>query len=174
MHNHTNITTHTHIHKHIPLWIKHQTHTWDGLGKSLPPPETLCQLPVCASHTGDPSGATALLQQAGVNTASESAETVFCSPGEPQPSSEMERKGWGQVWPLVCVCMLSCFCCVRTVAARLLCPWDCPGKNIGVDCHSLLQGIFPIQGLNPSLLHSRQILYPLSHLGSLMWLFKPR
>ena len=26
--------------------------------------------------------------------------------------------------------------------ARLLCPWDCPGKNTGVGCHCLLQGIF--------------------------------
>ena len=33
--------------------------------------------------------------------------------------------------------------------ARLLCPWDSPGKNTGVGCHSLLQGIFPTQGLNP-------------------------
>ena len=30
---------------------------------------------------------------------------------------------------------------------RLLCPWDSPGENTGVGCHSLLQGIFPIQGL---------------------------
>ena len=29
---------------------------------------------------------------------------------------------------------------------RLLCPWNSPGKNIGVDCHFLLQGIFPTQG----------------------------
>ena len=36
---------------------------------------------------------------------------------------------------------------------RLLCPWDFPGKNPGVICHFLLQGIFPTQGLNPSLLH---------------------
>ena len=33
-------------------------------------------------------------------------------------------------------------------AARLLCPWDSPGKNTGVGCHALLQGIFPIQELN--------------------------
>ena len=33
------------------------------------------------------------------------------------------------------------------------CPWDFPGKNTGVGCHFLLQGIFPIQGLNPCLLH---------------------
>ena len=32
---------------------------------------------------------------------------------------------------------------------RLLCPWDFPGKNTGVDCHFLLQGIFPTQGPNP-------------------------
>ena len=31
------------------------------------------------------------------------------------------------------------------------CPWDSPGKNTGVGCHALLQGIFPTQGLNPSL-----------------------
>ena len=34
-----------------------------------------------------------------------------------------------------------------------LCPWDFPGKNIGVGYHFLLQGIFPIQGSNPHLLH---------------------
>ena len=32
--------------------------------------------------------------------------------------------------------------------ARLLCPWDSPGKNTGVGCHCLFQGIFPTQGLN--------------------------
>ena len=32
--------------------------------------------------------------------------------------------------------------------------------------HSLLQEIFPTQGLNPCLLHCRQILYQLSHRGS--------
>ena len=49
--------------------------------------------------------------------------------------------------------------------ARLLCPWDSPGKKIGVGCYSLLQGIFPTQGLNPDLPHCRQILYHLSHQG---------
>ena len=44
--------------------------------------------------------------------------------------------------------MLSCFCHVQlfatpwTVATRLLCSWDSPGKNTGVGCHALLQGIF--------------------------------
>ena len=42
-------------------------------------------------------------------------------------------------------------------------PWDFPGKNSGVGCHFLLQGIFPTQGLNQGLLHCRQMLYHLSH-----------
>ena len=36
---------------------------------------------------------------------------------------------------------------------ELLCPWDSPGKNTEVGCHSLLQGIFPTQGWNPGFLH---------------------
>ena len=48
---------------------------------------------------------------------------------------------------------------------RLLCPQGSSGKNPGVGCHSLLQRIFPTQGLNPGLLHCRQILYRLSHPG---------
>ena len=36
---------------------------------------------------------------------------------------------------------------------------DSPGKSTGLDCHALLQGIFPTQGLNLGLWHCRQILY---------------
>ena len=53
---------------------------------------------------------------------------------------------------------------------------DSPGKNTGVGCHSLLQGIFPTQGLNPGLPHGRGILYQLSHQGSprtLEWVAYP-
>ena len=42
---------------------------------------------------------------------------------------------------------------------------DFPGKNTGVGCYALLQGIFPTQGLIPGLQHCRQILYHLSHQG---------
>ena len=35
--------------------------------------------------------------------------------------------------------------------ARLLCPWDSPGKNTGGGCHTLLQGISVTRGSNPSL-----------------------
>ena len=44
----------------------------------------------------------------------------------------------------------------------LLCPWDLPGKNPGVDSHSLLQGIFLTQGLN--YLRSKKSNQDLSHL----------
>ena len=46
--------------------------------------------------------------------------------------------------------------------ARLLCPWGSPGKNTGVGCHALLQGIFLTQRSNPRPLcplHCRRILY---------------
>ena len=49
---------------------------------------------------------------------------------------------------------------------RLFHPWNSPGKNTGVGCHSLLQGIFRTQGLNSGLLHFKRILYHLSHQGS--------
>ena len=42
-------------------------------------------------------------------------------------------------------------------------PWNSPGQNTGVGSLSLLQGIFPTQGLNPGLPHCRWILYQLSH-----------
>ena len=56
--------------------------------------------------------------------------------------------------------------CPTLMPARLLCPGDSLGKNTGVGCHALLQGIFPAQGLNPGLPLCRQILYHLSHQGS--------
>ena len=53
-----------------------------------------------------------------------------------------------------------------SLPTKLLRPWDFPGKNTGVGCHFLLQGIFPTQGSNPGLLHCRQTLYRLSHQGT--------
>ena len=66
---------------------------------------------------------------------------------------------------------------VTQLCPTLCNPRDCspPGSSVyeisqvkilGVGCHSVLQGIFLTQGLNPGLLHCRQILYHLSHQGS--------
>ena len=45
-------------------------------------------------------------------------------------------------------------------------PWNSPGQNTAVGSLSLLQGISPTQGSNPSLPHCRWILYQQSHLFS--------
>ena len=49
---------------------------------------------------------------------------------------------------------------------RLFCSWNFLGKNTGVSCYFLLQGILPTQVLNPHLLHFRQIFSTLNHKGS--------
>ena len=72
---------------------------------------------------------------------------------------------------------LVCMCLVAQLRLTLCDPMDSsppgssvhgdsPGKNTGVGCHTLLQGIFPTQGSNPGLPHCRQILYRVSHQGS--------
>ena len=56
----------------------------------------------------------------------------------------------------------------RLQLVRPLCPWDPPGKNTGMGCHALLQGLFLTRGLNLRLLHllSRQVgSLPLVSLG---------
>ena len=75
---------------------------------------------------------------------------------------EMVRKAsfWGSLHglaSLVCKVKARCYLLshVRLFAtrglqpARLLCPSNSPGKSSGVGCHSLLQGMFPTQGLSP-------------------------
>ena len=63
-----------------------------------------------------------------------------------------------QIFLTYAACLLSCFSHVQLLGPhglqpiRLLCTWDSPGKNTGVGCHALLQGIFPTQGWIPCLL----------------------
>ena len=59
-------------------------------------------------------------------------------------------------------------------AARILCPWDTPGKNTGVGGLSLLQRIFPSQVSNWGLLHCIQILCHLSYKGSCSYQYSNR
>ena len=66
--------------------------------------------------------------------------------------------------------MLSCFSRVRIIAAlwtvthQTPLSWDSPGKNIGVGCYALLQGIFLTQGSNSHLLYWQMDSLPLSYL----------
>ena len=75
---------------------------------------------------------------------------------------------------IVCVCVCTCVCVTCSVVytslrphglklTRLLCLWNSSGKNTGVGCHFLFQGIFLTQGSNLGLPHCRQILYCLNH-----------
>ena len=73
------------------------------------------------------------------------------------------------------MCVFSCSVIANSLQphglqpARLLCPWNFLGKNTGVGCHFLLQGIFPTQRTNPCLwspLHWQAASLPLHHLGS--------
>ena len=80
------------------------------------------------------------------------------------------RKTYTYAFNTHCVCV----CVLATQSHLTLCnSMDCsppgssvhgdsPGKNTGVGCHSLLQGIFATQGLNPGLLHCRQFFFSLN------------
>ena len=73
---------------------------------------------------------------------------------------------WHLCWRKHC-----CWCCLLAKSCltllqphglypnRLLCPWDFPGKNFGVVCHFLFQGIFLIQGSDLRLSHCKRNLY---------------
>ena len=73
------------------------------------------------------------------------------------------KKYWEQThhlnflrWAVLCCAQLLqlylTVCSHRQSPTRLLCPWDSPDENPGVGCRALVQGIFPIQRLNPCLL----------------------
>ena len=69
--------------------------------------------------------------------------------------------------PVVKVKMKVLSCVWFFATPWLLHPWDFPGKNTGMDCHFLLQGIFPTQGSNLGLPHCRQTLYSLESPGNI-------
>ena len=68
-------------------------------------------------------------------------------------------------WPCYLVTK-SCSTVCNPMDYRLLCPWDFPGKDTGVSCHSLLQEIFLTQRSNSGLLHWQVDSLPLSYQGS--------
>ena len=72
-----------------------------------------------------------------------------------------------------CVKSLSRVATPWTVARQAPLSMEFSGKNTGVSCHFLLQGIFLTQGSYPGLPHCRQILYRLNHQGSLTHFIVP-
>ena len=87
-------------------------------------------------------------------------KSLLSSSSSPSTIEKSERKG-------KLLSGVRLFVTPWTVAYRLLCSWNFPGNSPGVDCHFLLQGIFPTQGSNPGLPHCRQMLYCLSQKDSL-------
>ena len=77
---------------------------------------------------------------------------------------------WCFLWVCHCCYLVTKSCPTLltpwTVAARLFCLWDPPGKNTWVGSHPHLQGIFPTQRSNQHLLHWQAVSFPLSHEGS--------
>ena len=89
---------------------------------------------------------------------------------------------WGTInieensWSFICTFALHNYSlCLFSHNPHSVCG-NSPGKNTGVGCHVLLQGIFPTQGSNPGLHHWRRILHHLSQKGSpriLEWVASP-
>ena len=82
---------------------------------------------------------------------------LLCSP-DPQSQSALSR--------VLSRSVVSNSVTPWTVATGLLCPWDFPGKKIGVGCHFLLQGNLPDPGVELVSCFGRRILYHLSRQGS--------
>ena len=95
-------------------------------------------------------------------------ENIFYYTHNPKRAIPQHTMGGHMIKACVCVCVCVCACvhtcteqlqscptvCYPMVSwtARLLCPWDSLGKNAGVGCHALFQGIFQTQGSYLSLL----------------------
>ena len=103
-------------------------------------------------------------------------DSWYCLLKEVQEDEGLNVGSVGQCFKLPRVAHLASLCLISQSYLTLCDPvnyrppdssvhGDYPGKNAGVGCHNLLQGIFPNQGLNPGLLHCRRFLYQLSYQG---------
>ena len=136
----------------------------------------LCNIPLCECATRQPS----ILTLVGIHVVSSLGQLgvkllqriLYVTLGHLLISLLCVCKGGIRI--STCTCAKSRQLCPtlsnpKVCSPWILCPWDSPGKNTGVGCHALLQGIFPPQGFNLCLLrllHCRQILYHLTHQGS--------
>ena len=111
---------------------------------------------------------------AGSTLRKEYYKAVYCHPAylTYMQSTSCERLGWinckleSRLPGEISTTSVMQLCQTLRDLTRLLCPWNSWSKNTGVGSHSFLQGISLTQGLNPGLLHCRQILYCLNHQGS--------
>ena len=83
----------------------------------------------------------------------------------------MPRASYVPAYYSMCACSVTQWCPTLCNPVNCRLPGssvhgDSPGKNTGVGCHALLQGICPTQGSNLSLLHWQADSLSLWHLGS--------
>ena len=92
---------------------------------------------------------------------------------EISPCAVTTRKHFGD-GPRHCACLRAVVSDSVTPWTIALCPWDYPGKNTGVGCCLLLQGILAIQGSNPHLVAPvlQAGCLPWSHQGSPWWWYE--
>ena len=107
----------------------------------------------------------------GEEMATHSSVPVWRIPGTREPGGlpSMGSHRVGHDWSDLAAAAVTKLCLTLVTPwtlASLLCPWDFPGKNTGMGYHTLLQGIFPTQGLNPRLLHWQVDSLPLTQLQS--------
>ena len=125
--------------------------TFSGENQARPSPFWFCWLE--CGHSGVPYWT---MEKSNCLEAAESPDTEIWGPWHPETvTSALNRllSSFSRVW---------LFVTLWTIAHQAPCPWDSPGKNIGVGCHIFLQGTFPTKGSNPYLLRlllCRQILY---------------
>ena len=125
---------------------------------------TLCDPSLSGSSVWDFPGKSAgvdchfLLQEIFPTQESNPAWRADASPSDPPGKLSPKWK-----WKVKSLSRVRLFVTPWTVASSGSCVWDFPGKSSGVDCHFLLQGIFPTQEWNPGLRHGGQTLYRLSH-----------
>ena len=154
--------------------------------QDLPPPESthllgvpaICLAAVWLAHSSPSTNGTLSIHCPFIHF---SSQTVSLEKTSLTALSAATTSGLHYSFPSQCVLRLEVHACSVNSAvsdskrcyglqpARLLSPWDSPGKNTGVGSHVLLQGVFPTQGLKPhllQLLHCRWVLYLLSHQGS--------
>ena len=95
--------------------------------------------------------------------------------GRTPPPSQYMHSAHNTFWLSPCSCSFAQSCLTLWPdgphPAKVLCPWDCSGKNTGVCCHFFLQGILLTQGWDPCLPALQVDALPLSHQGSLFWLY---
>ena len=125
----------------------------------------------CRRLWPEPSAVLEAIVHLGINFCKKKKErkkwgNVMCR--APLSGTEETHRQWANNFVVPCGVLLVVqssltLCDPMDCSPPVLCPWDSPGKNTGVGCHFLLQGIFLTQGSNPYLLHCGQILYCLSH-----------